>query len=106
MTINEFKTLKLTPAVAYILGIFFPKFKIFRTKTNRNIILGSISYNPQPNKTPHKCITAEQLTTHWNRVYNFLETLPDLRQSLLHNNSELFKGAKLKKMGFFFLPRN
>ena len=96
MTITEFCDLKQSPAVAYVLGLIFPSCKILE-KRNQVIVLGCVSYHSQPNKNPDKCVTVEQITMHWNRVYDFLEATPVLLQSIRHNNDDLFKGAHLKK---------
>lgn len=106
MTVQELENIPMSPALAYVLGLIFPLYKEVLNDYG-SMILGCVSHNPQPNKTPNKVITADQLRLHWSRVYDLLNDIPKLQQSMKKNDSEIFRGAKLKPWGFsLFIQKN
>ena len=78
MNINELKNIKMTPSLAYILGLIFPLYKEKRLNAH-DYIIGSVNHNAGK-------VTQNELDSHYKTIYELIHKYNETKNITLMTN--------------------
>lgn len=84
MNIREIEWCKMTPALAYVLGMIFPlcKTKKIAQLGEKEFLIGSVNHNSG-------MVSEEELNQHYLKVYQLLNKYDDIKQIELRTNKSV-----------------